>query len=806
MIAGQALDMAFETRDAVSLDECLTMEAGKTGALLGCASSIGALLAGGGDASSRRSPRTAPPRPRVPGRRRPARHLGSAGRDRQAGVERPPPAQEDAAGRGRVGAGDGERAARAPRLLATAPRPSRRWRGPRTRRACGGRASTEASPPASSTPRSAPSVPPTSTRRAGRAGRARPLRRGAPVVTVAAVPRTTPVPRSPGAGTRCLALQDPAGWWKGELETNVTMDAEDLLLRQFLGVRTQAARGAPPHWIRSQQRADGTWANFYGGPADLSTTVEAYVALRLAGDPPTPTTWRRPPRSSATPAASSAPASSPGSGSRSSGCGPGRAAGAAAGGHLPAVVVPAQHLRLRLLGPPDDRAADGRRLHRPVRPLPFGIDELHGRRRHGSGPRRGRSSGGFGVLDGVLHRYDRRPFRPLRRSALAAAERWIVHRQEADGWWGGIQPPWVYSLIALSLRGYPLDHPVMRAGFAGLERFTIDDDRGRRLEACQSPVWDTALAVIALADAGVAARRPGPRAGGRLAARRGDAGARRLDGAPTAARTRRLGVRVRQRQLPRHRRHRRGRAGARRVEHPDGPGRRRRRRAVRWVEGMQCRDGGWGAFDADNTGASAPAAVLRLRRGDRPAERRRHRPRARDAGGRAAADPRRLAAAWRGSAAAGARRLVVRSVGRQLRLRHGRGRARAAAGGLTADPAPCRPRSTGSAHQNEDGGWGEDMRSYRDDASRGAGPRPRRRPRGRCSRCSPPAGADAARRGVATWSRRSAPTARGTSRGTPAPASRATSTSTTTCTGWCSRSRRSAGSSTGRGAPAGAAR
>ena len=64
------------------------------------------------------------------------------------------------------------------------------------------------------------------------------------------------------------------------------MDAEDLLLREFLGLHDDAVVAAAGRWIRSQQRDDGTWANFYGGPADLSTTVEAYVALRLAGDEP----------------------------------------------------------------------------------------------------------------------------------------------------------------------------------------------------------------------------------------------------------------------------------------------------------------------------------------------------------------------------------------------------------------------------------------------------------------------------------------------------------------------------------------
>ena len=81
------------------------------------------------------------------------------------------------------------------------------------------------------------------------------------------------------------SLQREEGWWKGDLDTNVTMDAEDLMLRQFLGITDERITQETARWIRSCQRADGTWAIFYGGPSDLSTTVEAYVALRLAGDP-----------------------------------------------------------------------------------------------------------------------------------------------------------------------------------------------------------------------------------------------------------------------------------------------------------------------------------------------------------------------------------------------------------------------------------------------------------------------------------------------------------------------------------------
>ncbi|MGW2855180.1 squalene--hopene cyclase, partial [Streptomyces sp. NPDC001215] len=83
-----------------------------------------------------------------------------------------------------------------------------------------------------------------------------------------------------------LARQDAEGWWKGDLETNVTMDAEDLLLRQFLGISDEKTTRAAALFIRGEQREDGTWATFFGGPGELSATVEAYVALRLAGDAP----------------------------------------------------------------------------------------------------------------------------------------------------------------------------------------------------------------------------------------------------------------------------------------------------------------------------------------------------------------------------------------------------------------------------------------------------------------------------------------------------------------------------------------
>ena len=165
----------------------------------------------------------------------------------------------------------------------------------------------------------------------------------------------TPAQALARARDHLLSLQHDQGWWQGELETNVTMDAEDLLLREFLGIRTREQTEAAARWIASKQREDGTWANFYGGPGDLSTTVEAYVARRLAGHQPAEpqmaraAQWIR--------AAGGVPATR--------GVVQGRPARHAAGADLPALLVPAQRLRLGVLGPADDRAADHRRLAAP---------------------------------------------------------------------------------------------------------------------------------------------------------------------------------------------------------------------------------------------------------------------------------------------------------------------------------------------------------------------------------------------------------------------------------------------------------
>jgi squalene-hopene/tetraprenyl-beta-curcumene cyclase len=430
-----------------------------------------------------------------------------------------------------------------------------------------------------------------------------------------------PVPGAAEAMTAArahlLGLRSPEGWWKGELETNVTMDAEDLMLRRFIGILTPEVAAATGRWIRSQQCADGGWATFYGGPSDLSTTYESYVALRLAGDSPDDEHMRA--------AATFV---------RERG---GLAAtrvftriwlalfGEWSWDDLP--VMPPELIFLPAAVPlnPYSFGCWARQTivpltivghFRPVRSLGFSLTELA--TDHTPAPLASWRSwpGAFQRLDVLLHRYERHRLGGLRRLALRRSAEWILARQEADGGWGGIQPPWVYSIMALTLLGYSLDHPAVAAALRGLDGFTVVEDtpdgQVRRLEACQSPIWDTALAVVALSDTGLPAGDEAMLTAARWLAGEevtvaGDWAVARPNLAPggwafefandlypdtddtaevVLAVQRLLGTGLAEADP----------GLARRLEAAAG-------RAVTWTVGMRSADGAWGAFDADNTSA-----------------------------------------------------------------------------------------------------------------------------------------------------------------------------------------------------------
>jgi squalene-hopene/tetraprenyl-beta-curcumene cyclase len=346
---------------------------------------------------------------------------------------------------------------------------------------------------------------------------------------------------------------------------------------------------------------------------------------------------------------------------------------------------------------------------RPVRPLGFDLSELR------TGRRTPASRGFFGTLDRALHIYEQRPMRSVRDAALRRSADWIIARQEADGSWGGIQPPWVYSLMALNLLGYGVDHPVMRKGIEGLDRFTIRDERGRRLEACQSPVWDTVLAMTALRDADLPEDHPAlVKAAdwvlGEEITNPGDWSVRRPrvapggwafefdnDGYPDTDDTAEVLLALN------------------RVAHPDAPA--AIRRGVEWLEGMACKDGGYGAFDADNTRTLALklpfcdfGAVIDPPTADVTA----HTLEAYAALGRGGSKASRRALEWLAREQESDGSWFGRWGANHV---YGTGAvvpALVAAGIDPDDEMVRRAVRWLEEHQNDDGGWGEDLRSYRD--------------------------------------------------------------------------------------------
>lgn len=408
-----------------------------------------------------------------------------------------------------------------------------------------------------------------------------------------------------------LRTQHPSGYWLGELDSNVCMAAEYLLLTHFLGVGEGVRWRKVVNYIRSQQRPDGTWALYRGGPPDINATVESYFALKLAG----------------LSAGDSAMARA-------------REWVLAAGG-VPRVRVFTK-IWLALFGqwdwrgvpvlPPEliflprwfplniyDFAAWARATivpmciilsKRPTCPVPDSarIDELFPDGREGTdyslpAPQGSRWGTFFHRADGLLRRFERFAPGASREAAYRAAENWIVAHQEADGAWAGIQPPWVYSLIALKVCGYSLDHPVMRRGLQAFESgWAIEDDETFNPQACLSPVWDSVLAMNALLDSGMAPDHPAlVHAAHWLLGEQVLTGGDWQVGAP-GVEPGGWSFEFENDLYPDTDDTAEALLALSRVRLPDE---RRKNEAVergrRWLIGMQSASGGWGAFDRDNT-------------------------------------------------------------------------------------------------------------------------------------------------------------------------------------------------------------
>jgi squalene-hopene/tetraprenyl-beta-curcumene cyclase len=403
------------------------------------------------------------------------------------------------------------------------------------------------------------------------------------------------------------------GYWWGELESNNSMEAEYLMLTYFLGKIDQEKWRKAANYILSKQREDGSWGQYYQAPGDVSTSVECYFALNLAEH-----------------SADSEPLKKA------------REFILSRGG-VPQVRVFTK-IWLALFGqwdwkgtpnmPPEmvllpswcpfniyEFASWARPTiipllivltRHPVCPVPesANIDEIYPLPRSQTDYCLPRPTSRFGWAN-LLHRLDRLaglnsklPFNPLREMAERKVVQWVLEHQEADGSWGGIQPPWVYSLIALHVAGFSSDHPAIQKGLAGMEGFFIEDEDTLSMQGCISPVWDTCLTQWALLESGVAPDDPIIRKSGRwlvgqqiltpgdwqVQARSVEPGGWAfefhnnlypdIDDASLVVMALHLAD-LGPREEPR-------KADA-------------IRRGVNWMVGLQCDNGGWAAFDKNNT-------------------------------------------------------------------------------------------------------------------------------------------------------------------------------------------------------------
>ncbi len=406
-----------------------------------------------------------------------------------------------------------------------------------------------------------------------------------------------------------LRHQYAEGYWWAELEANVTLTAEYVMLHTILGT----AAGRPVQkvvpYLLGQQRAHGGWELYWGDGGELSTTVEAYFALKLLGVSPD-----RPEMKKA------------------------REFILARGGVAQARIFTKLHLALfgafdwkgiPALPPwimllPEwspftiyEMASWARSStvpllivcdKKPVWPTPnSSVDELYVGGRDERANELPRDPNLFSIgnvfvgLDKAFKLAESVGFVPFREKALKVAEQWTLDHQDDTGDWAGIIPAMLNSLLAFHVLGYPATHPVVKKGLEAIDRFGIETDTEFHLQPCVSPVWDTGLTIIAMRDSGMPADHPALQKAGewlisKQIFRKGDWAIKNKTGKPggwafeffndfypdvddTAVIVMAL----------------------ERLRLQDEAAREKSMRAaIEWVLSMQCKNGGWAAFDVDN--------------------------------------------------------------------------------------------------------------------------------------------------------------------------------------------------------------
>jgi squalene-hopene/tetraprenyl-beta-curcumene cyclase len=324
------------------------------------------------------------------------------------------------------------------------------------------------------------------------------------------------------ATTLLLSRQAPDGHWVGELEANSTITSEYLLFCHLVDRVDRERERKILAYLRAHQLPDGGFSIYDQGPANVSATIKAYFAMKVAGvspDDPALTAAR--------------------SRIRALG-GPPRADVftkilLALFGEYDWAGVPSMPVEIMLLprwsyfnllevsywsrtvivpllilldAKPVKRLADGLQLDElwpvPREQVSLRLDRIP----RPFSPRTFLWKNFFIGVDDCLKSWERLGPRPFRARAVQAARHWLEERLAVPGGLGGIFPAMTNAVLALRALGYPDDHHLVRGQIKEIENLGVETTHSLYYQPCVSPVWDTALAANALAEAGLRLDHP----------------------------------------------------------------------------------------------------------------------------------------------------------------------------------------------------------------------------------------------------------------------------------------------------------
>jgi squalene-hopene/tetraprenyl-beta-curcumene cyclase len=310
-----------------------------------------------------------------------------------------------------------------------------------------------------------------------------------------------------------LNTQSPEGYWLFELEADCTIPAEYILMMHYLDEIDVSLEGKIAAYLRSHQAEHGGWPLYYGGELDISCTVKAYFALKLVGDSPDAPHMQR---------------------AREAILQRGGAARSnvftrialALFGEVPWRAVPYIPVEIMLvprwfpfnldrvsywsrtvmvplfiLCTYKPRAKNPRKVH--VRELfTTPPEQEHHYFRLPTGRNARWLARAFFLLDRCVRLIDPLIPKAMRKAATRRAEAWFIERLNGEDGLGAIFPAMVNALEAMVLLGYPADHPHRVIAKRALQKLLVVHGGTAYCQPCVSPVWDSALAGLAMQETG----------------------------------------------------------------------------------------------------------------------------------------------------------------------------------------------------------------------------------------------------------------------------------------------------------------